>query len=136
MGTFGVMGVLRANAKKAYASLGVRCGESGWGDCHSSSFPKGVGGVAGCREGLGVSWVSIGQGGARVGRVYCCGRGGSKARRCGLSWSSLWRVCSVGAGIVGDEWIGSRRFCTEVRSECWWRRRGYTRFASWAGVDG
>ena len=61
MGAFGVMGVLRAKAKKAHASLGVRCGESGWGDCHSFSFPKGVGGVVGRREGLGFSWVSIGQ---------------------------------------------------------------------------
>ena len=79
MGTFGVMGVLRANAKEAHAGLGVRGVESGWGDCHSFSFPKGVGGVAGCREGLGVSWVSIGQrwgtGGAGVllwkGREQC-----------------------------------------------------------------
>ena len=38
--------------------------------------------------------------------------------------------------MVGDEWIGSRRFCTEARSECWWRRRGYMRFVSWAGVGG
>ena len=62
MGAFGVMGVLRANAKKAHASLGVGCGESGWGDCHSFSFPKGVGGVVGRRGRLGVSWVSIEQG--------------------------------------------------------------------------
>ena len=61
MGTFGVMGVLRANAKEAHAGLGVWGVESGWGNCHSFSFPKGVGGVAGRREGLGVSWVSIGQ---------------------------------------------------------------------------
>ena len=33
MGTFGVVGVLRASAKKAHARLGVGCGESGWGDC-------------------------------------------------------------------------------------------------------
>ena len=38
--------------------------------------------------------------------------------------------------MVGEEWIGSRRFCTEMSSECWWRRRGYMRFASWAGVGG
>ena len=38
--------------------------------------------------------------------------------------------------MVGDEWIGSRRFCTEVRSECWWRTREYMRFASWAEVGG
>ena len=85
MGTFGVVGVLRANAKKAHASLGVRCGESGWSDCHSFSFPKGVGGVVGRRGRMGVSWVSIGQGWGTESLVWCCGRGGSKVRRCGLS---------------------------------------------------
>ena len=38
--------------------------------------------------------------------------------------------------MVGEEWIGSRRFCTDVSRECWWRRRGQMRSASWAGVGG
>ena len=62
VGTFGVVGVLRVDAKEAHAGLGVRGVESGWGDCHSFSFSKGVGGVVGRRGRWGVSWVSIGQG--------------------------------------------------------------------------
>ena len=62
VGTFGVVGVLRTDAKEAHSGLGVRGVESGWGDCHSFSFSKGVGGVVGSRGRLGVSWVSIGQG--------------------------------------------------------------------------
>ena len=59
-----------------------------------------------------------------MGLVWGCGRGGSRVLRCGLSWSSLWSVFSVGVGSVGDEWRGSRRFCTEVKSEAGGRRRG------------
>ena len=53
MGAFSVVGVLRAKAKDAHASLGVGCGKSGWGDCHSFSFPKGVGGWLGAGRGCG-----------------------------------------------------------------------------------
>ena len=62
VGTFGVAGVLRTDAKEAHSSLGVRGVESGWGDCYAFSLSKGVGGVVGRRGRLGVSWVSIGQG--------------------------------------------------------------------------
>jgi hypothetical protein len=62
VGTFGVVGVLRTEAKEAHSGLGVRGVESGWGDCHPFSFSEGVGGVVGSRGGLGVGWVSIGAG--------------------------------------------------------------------------
>ena len=41
-----------------------------------------------------------------------------------MAWRSLWVVCSVGTGMMGEEWSGSRRSCMEVSRECWWRRRG------------
>jgi hypothetical protein len=65
VGTFGVVGVLRTEAKEAHSGLGVRGVESGWGDCHPFSFSEGVGGVVGSRGGVG---SRLGQHRSGVGR--------------------------------------------------------------------
>ena len=46
VGAFGAVGALGADSKKTHSSIGVLCGEVGWGDSNSFGFPEGVSGVA------------------------------------------------------------------------------------------
>ena len=71
---------------------------------------------------MGFCWVSIGDGGARRGRVW--GTWGSNARSLGESERIRRSVCRVlkGVGAVGDRGVSNA--CTADRVECWCSRWG------------
>ena len=41
-GALGIVGALGADSKETHSGIGVMCGEDGWGDGNSFSFPEGV----------------------------------------------------------------------------------------------